>query len=153
MRGCTFKHFRLSIPLRFCVCSFGNRYSMNPVLYSQTGIRVMRETLKEYCAFYNVRWENLTVTLLSQCSWPEFTTPSCLENFMSHHISFLGFIWPFDAQSEIFWFFGQNPKLWLFIGKLLNSTLLWCCLLTLWLPEWNLAWYKVFSLLTLWTQP
>ena len=63
-----------------------------------------------------------------------------------------GFNWPFDSQSETlgdtkfsnFWLHVQNPKVWPFIGKLLSSTSLWCCLLTLWLPEWNLGWYKGF---------
>ena len=39
-------------------------------------------------------------------------------------------------------FDGHNRKVWPFIGKQLSSTLLWCCLLTLWLPEWNLGWWK-----------
>ena len=54
-----------------------------------------------------------------------------------------------------FWFYGQNPKVWPFTGKLLSSSLLCCCLLTLWLQEWNLGWYKVFLTLyhILWTEP
>ena len=32
-----------------------------------------------------------------------------------------------DSKFSNFWFYGQNLKVWPFIGKLLSSTLLWCC--------------------------
>ena len=63
----------------------------------------------------------------------------CLLNLLHSQGETLG-----DTKFSNFWFHGQKPKAWPFIGKLLSSTLLWCCLLTLWLTEWNLGWYKVF---------
>ena len=33
-----------------------------------------------------------------------------------------------DANFSDFLFHEQNPKVWPFIGKLLRSSLLWCCL-------------------------